>query len=95
MFSTVLIDRPRLAIVIAILTVLAGGLALLAIPVSQFPDILPPQVTVSARYPGASASVVEASVAQPVEAEVSGVDRMVYMRSYSGDDGSYELEIGF
>jgi multidrug efflux pump subunit AcrB len=63
--SGIFINRPRLAIVIAIVITIAGAIALLRIPVAQFPDIVPPRVQVSATYPGASAAVVEASVAQP------------------------------
>ncbi len=95
MFSDVFVDRPRLAIVIAIITTIAGGLALTQIPVSQFPDIVPPQVQVTTRYPGASASVVEATVAQPLEAQVNGADKMIYMKSNSGNDGSYTLSVSF
>ena len=95
MISSVFVDRPRLAIVIAIITVIAGLIALTAIPVSQFPDIVPPQVQVTARYPGASAAVVEATVAQPLEAQVNGVDQMLYMKSNSGNDGSYSLTVSF
>ncbi|MGE4043714.1 MAG: efflux RND transporter permease subunit [Acetobacteraceae bacterium] len=95
MISAVFVDRPRLAIVIAILMVLAGGLSLLRIPVSQFPDIVPPQVTVSTQFQGASASVVEATVAQPLEAAVVGVDKMLYMKSNSANDGSYSLTVTF
>jgi hydrophobe/amphiphile efflux-1 (HAE1) family protein len=95
MISGIFVDRPRLAIVIAILMTLAGGLALLRIPVSQFPDIVPPQVTVSATFTGASANVVEATVAQPIEAAVVGVDRMIYMKSNSANDGSYTLTVSF
>jgi hydrophobe/amphiphile efflux-1 (HAE1) family protein len=93
--SAVFIDRPRLAVVIAIVITLAGLIALLRIPVSQLPDIVPPQVQVSAMYPGASAAVVEASVAAPIEAQVVGVDKMIYMKSASGNDGSYSLTVSF
>jgi hydrophobe/amphiphile efflux-1 (HAE1) family protein len=95
MISAVFIDRPRLAIVIAIIITLAGVLAMTRIPVSQFPDLVPPQVQVSATYPGASAAVVESSVAQPLEAQIVGVDKMIYMKSTSGNDGSYNLTVSF
>ncbi|MBR1162054.1 efflux RND transporter permease subunit [Bradyrhizobium elkanii] len=95
MISAVFVDRPRLAIVIAFVITIAGALALMQIPVAQFPDIVPPQVTVSAVFPGASAEVVESSVAQPLEAQVVGVDKMLYMKSTSGNDGSYTLTVSF
>jgi hydrophobe/amphiphile efflux-1 (HAE1) family protein len=95
MISAVFVDRPRLAIVIAFVITIAGALALLQIPVAQFPDIVPPQVTVTAVFPGASAEVVESSVAQPLEAQVVGVDKMLYMKSTSGNDGSYTLTVSF
>jgi multidrug efflux pump len=95
MISAVFVDRPRLAIVIALVITIAGALALLQIPVAQFPDIVPPQVTVTATFPGASAEVVESSVAQPLEAQVVGVDKMLYMKSTSGNDGSYTLTVSF
>ena len=95
MISAVFVDRPRLAIVIAFVITIAGLLALLQIPVAQFPDIVPPQVTVTGVFPGASAEVVESSVAQPLEAQVVGVDRMLYMKSTSGNDGSYTLTVSF
>ena len=95
MISAHFIDRPRMAIVIAIVISLAGLLALSRIPVAQLPDIVPPQVQVSAVYPGASAAVLEATVAQPIESKVVGVDRMLYMKSTSGADGSYNLTVSF
>ncbi len=95
MFSDVFVDRPRMAIVIAIVTTMAGLIALTQIAVSQFPDIVPPTVQVTTRYPGASAAVVEATVAQPLEAQVNGADRMLYMKSNSANDGSYTLTVTF
>src|SRR3984957_6938530 len=95
MLSAIFVDRPRLAIVIAIVTTIAGALAFLAMPVAQYPDIVPPQVSVTTVYPGANSSGVEAPVAQPIEAQVVGVDKMIYMKSTSGDDGSYTLTASF
>ncbi len=95
MISELFVRRPQLAIVIAIVITLAGLISILRIPVAQFPNIVPPRVQVTANYPGASAAVVEASVAQPLEAQIVGVDKMIYMKSTSGDDGSYNLTVSF
>ncbi|MBO0755722.1 MAG: multidrug efflux RND transporter permease subunit [Bradyrhizobiaceae bacterium] len=95
MISAVFVDRPRLAIVIALVTTIAGLLALYTIPIAQYPDIVPPQVSITTVYPGANSSVVDATVAQPIEAQVVGVDKMIYMKSVSGDDGSYTLIASF
>src|SRR5579871_677227 len=95
MLSAIFVDRPRLAIVIAIVTTIAGALAYLSMPVAQYPDIVPPQVSVTTTYPGASGAIVDATVAQPIEAKVVGVDKMIYMKSTSGDDGSYTLTASF
>ena len=95
MLSAIFVDRPRLAIVIAIVTTIAGLVALYALPLAQYPDIVPPQVSVTTAYPGANAAVVEATVAQVIEAQVVGVDKMIYMKSTSGDDGSYTLTASF
>src|SRR5499426_836499 len=95
MLSAVFVDRPRLAIVIAIVTAIAGLVSLFAIPIAQYPDIVPPQVSVTTLYPGANSAVVDATVAQPIEAQVVGVDKMIYMKSVSGDDGSYTLTASF
>ncbi len=95
MISDIFIDRPRLAIVISVVITLAGLIAMVGIPVAQFPDIVPPSVQVTASYTGASADVVESTVAQPLEAQVNGVDNMLYMRSNSANDGSYTLTVTF
>jgi hydrophobe/amphiphile efflux-1 (HAE1) family protein len=93
--SGIFIDRPRLAFVVSIVITLAGLLAILAIPVAQFPDIVPPQVTLTANYPGADAELVETTVAQPIEAQVNGVDNAIYYQSTSGADGTYTLNVTF
>ena len=95
MFSAIFIARPRLATVIALVMVIAGALSLLVIPIAQYPDIVPPQVSVTTSYPGASAAVVDATVAQPIESQIVGVDKMIYMKSVSGNDGSYSLKVSF
>ncbi len=95
MISSVFVARPRLAAVIAIVTTIAGILSLFVIPIAQYPDIVPPQVSVTTTYPGASAAVVEATVAQPIESQVVGVDKAIYMKSVSGNDGSYTLLVSF
>ena len=95
MISKIFVDRPRLAVVIAFVTVIAGAISLMQIPLAQFPDIVPPQVEVTARFPGASAEVVEATVGQLLESKVVGVDKMIYMKSTSGNDGSYTLLVSF
>ncbi|WP_424814778.1 efflux RND transporter permease subunit [Roseococcus sp. YIM B11640] len=95
MLSAIFVHRPRFAIVISIVMTLAGALSLFSIPVAQFPDIVPPVVQVTARYPGASAAVVESTVAQPIESAVNGADRMIYMRSNSANDGTYSLAVTF
>jgi hydrophobe/amphiphile efflux-1 (HAE1) family protein len=93
--SSVFIRRPRLAFVISTVIAIAGVIAMRALPVAQFPDIVPPQVKVTATYPGASAKAVEESVAQVIEAQVNGVEGMLYMKSTSGSDGSYSLTVSF
>src|ERR1700753_3253471 len=95
MIYAIFVDRPRLAIVIALIMLIAGLVSLLVIPVAQYPDIVPPQVSVTTSYPGASATVVDSTIAQPIEAQVVGVDKLIYMKSVSGDDGSYSLTGSF
>src|SRR6202007_1820801 len=81
--------------VIALVAPLAGLLSLFVIPLAQYPNIVPPQVQVTTMYPGANSGVVDGTVAQPIEAQVVGVDKMIYMKSVSGDDGSYTLICSF
>jgi HAE1 family hydrophobic/amphiphilic exporter-1 len=95
MFSSIFIDRPRLAFVISIVVTVAGLIAIFSIPTAQFPDIVPPQVQVSGRYPGANAEVVESTVGQPIEQQVVGVSDMLYMQSTSSADGGYTLTVTF
>src|SRR5262249_55841605 len=93
--SSLFVHRPRLAFVVSTVISIAGLLALSAIPVAQFPDIVPPQVGATAPAPGASAQAGEEGVAQFIEGQVNGVERMIYMKSPSGGDGSYALTVSF
>jgi len=95
MFSQIFIERPRLAMVVSIFITLAGLIALFNIPVAQYPQITPPEIRVTAIYPGANAKVVADNVAAPIEKEVNGVDKMLYMSSSCSNDGRYELAVTF
>jgi len=89
------IDRPIFASVISIVITLGGALAMLSLPTAQYPDITPPQITVSATYPGASADVVANNVAAPIEQQVNGADRMIYMSSSSSSTGNLTINAYF
>src|SRR3954465_10167764 len=89
------IQRPVFASAIAVLMVLAGAISYFLLPVSQFPDITPPQVVVSAHYPGASAQVVADTVTTPLEQQINGVEGMTYMSSASSNDGSSTITVTF
>lgn len=95
MFSSFFINRPKFALVISVVITLAGLLALSAIPVSQYPNITPPQVTVSVSYPGASAETVVNTIAQPIEEQVNGAPDMLYMQSTADSAGTYTLTVTF
>ncbi|MCE5264831.1 MAG: efflux RND transporter permease subunit, partial [Deltaproteobacteria bacterium] len=89
------IDRPVFAAVIAVVITLAGFMALKATPVSQYPDIAPPTIYVDASYPGATAEVVANTVAAPLEQQINGMDRMMYMSSSCSSTGSMSLTLTF
>jgi hydrophobe/amphiphile efflux-1 (HAE1) family protein len=89
------IERPVLSTVIALLMLLSGTLAALGLPIAQYPQVVPPQVTVNAALPGSNASVVSESVAAAIEQQVNGAQDMLYMSSKSGNDGSYSLTVTF
>src|SRR5690348_5317347 len=95
MFSKFFIERPIFANVIAIMTMLVGGVALFALPIEQYPNITPPPVQVTSTSPGADAQVLSDTVASPVEQEVNGVEGMLCMSSTCSSDGSYKLTVTF
>src|SRR5258707_4214723 len=94
-FSHFFIDRPIFASVLSLVIVIVGRLALFRLPIAQFPDIVPPTVVVTARYPGANPQVLADTVAFPIEQEVNGVEDMLYMSAQCAGDGSMSLTITF
>src|SRR5207302_2907343 len=95
MLSRFFIDRPIFATVLSVVITLIGGIALLSLPIAQYPRITPPGVVVSISYPGASSQVVADTVAAPIEQQVNGVPGMLYMSAQMGNDGTYSLTVTF
>ena len=95
MISKTFINRPKFAFVIAILICLAGLISMLLLPVNMYPQITPPQIVISAVYPGASAQVVEESVIRPIEEKVNGVEDMLYIESTASNNGSATITVYF
>src|SRR5436309_6906980 len=92
-FSHFFIDRPIFRSVLSLVIVIVGGLALFQLPIAQFPNIVPPTIVVTARYPGANPKVLADTVASPIEQEVNGVEDMLYMSAQCAGDGSMTLTI--
>ena len=95
MISNFFIRRPIVAIVIAVVTVLAGLISMWGLPLAQFPEIVPPQIIASMTYPGADAITIEQSVSTPLEQQMNGVDNMLYMQSTNANDGTQQLTVTF
>src|SRR5580704_5114617 len=95
MISRFFIDRPIFATVVSIIITLTGMIALLYMPIAQYPRITPPGVAITISYPGASAQEVADTVGAPIEQQVNGIEGMLYMSSQSGNDGSYTLTVTF
>ncbi len=95
MISDFFIRRPIVAMVIAIITVVLGVIAMRGLPLAQFPEIVPPQITVSTVYPGADSITIEQSVATPLEQQMNGVDKMLYLQSTNANDGTMQLVVTF
>src|SRR5687767_9797714 len=95
MISNFFIRRPIVAMVIAIVTVLAGLISMRRLPLAQFPDIVPPQIITSTTYTGADAVTIEQSVSTPLEQQMNGVDNMLYMQSTNANDGTMQLSVTF
>ncbi len=95
MISKTFISRPKFALVISIVITIAGLISMSLLPVNMYPQITPPQVQISASYPGASAQIVEESVVRPIEEQVNGVEDMMYIESTSSNNGTANITVYF
>ena len=95
MLSRFFINRPIFAAVLSIFIVIAGLAGMRSLPIGQYPEIAPPVVTVTASYPGASAEVIEQTVAAPIENQINGVQHMIYMGSTSTSNGQLQIQVTF
>src|ERR1700691_1287228 len=95
MLSRFFIDRPVFAWVVAIILMMAGGLAILTLPIAQYPPIAPPAVAITVSYPGASAETIQSTVVQVIEQQLSGIDHLLYSSSESDKDGSMTITLYF
>src|SRR5690606_41673061 len=93
--SRFFIDRPIFAAVISIIITIAGAIAMFRLPISEYPDVVPPTISVAAQYPGASPSVIAETVATPLEEQINGVENMLYMSSNASTDGSLGIDVVF
>lgn len=94
-FSRTFVERPRFAMVISIVLLIAGWMSIFNLPISQYPNVTPPEIKVTYNYPGSNAREVMNTIATPLEDEINGVDDMIYMNSESSDDGNYALTVSF
>ena len=94
-FPLFFVDRPIFAVVLSVLMLIAGGLALLRLPLSEYPSVTPPTVQVTAAYPGAAPDVIAETVAAPLEQAINGVENMLYMSSQASSDGRMSISISF